>query len=299
VLFSIVIPTYQRPEILEICLRSFSLQDFPKTDFEVIVSNNYPKNNIDALINHFRNIGLNITSIEEWRPGSHFARNSGVSVSKGKYIVFTDDDCEADISLLSAYKVAIEKFEPIIAGGRIDIYWDSTPPNWVIPLERSMGKVDFGPGNFWLKKGQLANGGNLLIQRDFFLSIGGMEPDQVGKLVLGSGDISLSLSANRFGHNVLWVGSARVRHHQRREVNAKLKDLLRRGFNNGMVMAYELQKQNAFLGISKIVRASAHLTLSSANEFLKGILFFNLSSIVRSLLFLCRIIGIYWFLFQK
>jgi len=299
VLFSIVIPTYQRPEALEMCLRSFSLQDFPKTDFEVIVSNNYPKQNIDALINHFRNIGLNITSIDEWRPGAHFARNSGVNAAKGRYIVFTDDDCEADISLLSAYKAAIEKFEPIIAAGRIDISWDSIPPNWVIPLESLMGKIDFGSGNFWLKRGQVANGGNLLIQRDFFLSIGGMEPDQVGKLVFGSGDISLSLSANRSGNNVLWVGNARVRHHQRREVNAKLNDLLRREFNNGIIMAYELQKQKAFLGISRIVRASARLTLSSANQFLKGILFLNLSSIARSLLTLCRIIGIYWFLFQR
>jgi glycosyltransferase involved in cell wall biosynthesis len=299
VLFSIVIPTYQRPEALETCLCSFSLQDFPKTDFELIVSNNYPKNNIDALINHFRNIGLNITSIDEWRPGAHFARNSGVNAAKGKYILFTDDDCEADISLLSAYKAAIEKFKPIIAAGRIDISWDSIPPNWIISLEGSMGKIDLGSGNFWLRSGQVANGGNLLIQRDFFLSIGGMEPDQVGKFVFGSGDISLSLSANRFGYNVLWVGNARVWHHQKREVNAKLNDLLRRAFNNGMVMAYELQKQNAFLGIPRIMRVSARLTLTSANQFLKGILFFNLSSIARSLFILCRITGIYWFLFQK
>lgn len=298
-LFSIVIPTFRRPDALRISLSSLHLQNFPKNKFEVIVSNNSPEVGVEQIVSQFRCGGLNIVSIDESRPGAHFARNSGVLAAKGKYILFIDDDCEADGSLLENYQVAIEEFEPIIAAGRIDIRWDSTPPKWVIPFEFLMGKINFGPGIFWLKKGQSANGGNLLIQRDFFLQIGGMEPDQVGKLIFGSGDIALSLSANRLGHNVLWVEDAKVWHHQRREINAKLNDLLRREFNNGIMIAYELQKRNDALSMARLALISARLSVNSARQFLTGVVLVDQSFIARSLLILGKIVGMNWFYFFK
>ncbi len=39
---SVVIPTFRRPQLLQNCLASLMKQNFPKTDFEVIVVSDGP-----------------------------------------------------------------------------------------------------------------------------------------------------------------------------------------------------------------------------------------------------------------
>jgi len=296
--FSVVIPTYRRRDALRNSLQSLSCQTIDKHSFEVVVVNNSPEIGVADIIESYASL-INIISINEPKPGAHEARNIGSKVARGRYIIFIDDDCEAHPSLLERYRAAIELFSPIVAGGNIDVKWDYAPQSWVRPFEDLMGRINFGEGSFWLREGQFVNGGNLLIRRDFFLEIGGMEPDQVGKIILGSGDVALSLSANRRGHKALWVGEARVWHHQRRGVNARLRDLMRREFNNGIMTAYEFQKKADGLSALRFEIISIRLFVTSINQVVRGAFGFNKCALVRCCLVFSKLIGAHWFYFYK
>lgn len=297
-LFSVIIPTYRRRDALRNSLQSLSTQTLDRRCFEVVVVNNSPEIGVNDIIDDYSSL-IKIISLDEPKVGAHQARNLGSKFANGRYLVFLDDDCEAHPSLLERYRSAIELYRPVIAGGSIDIKWDNAPPSWVRPFEFLMGKIDFGKACFWLREGQSVCGGNLLIRRDFFNKIGGMEPDQVGKIILGSGDVALSLSANRHGHKVLWVGDAKVWHHQRRCVNARLRDLMRREFNNGIMTAYEFKKKvhrSSKLGLGPL---SIRLLVTSINQFFRGALGFNKCALVSSCLALSTLIGLHWFYFYK
>lgn len=189
-LFSIIIPTYRRRDALRISLQSLSSQTIDKHCFEVVVVNNFPAIGVDDIVQEY-STSIKIISIIEPKCGAHEARNLGSKVAHGDYLIFIDDDCEAHPSLLERYRSAIHLYGPVVAGGNIAIKWDYEPPSWVKAFEQLMGKIDFGNGSFWLREGQIVYGGNLLVRRDFFHEIGGMEPDQFGKIILGSGDVGL------------------------------------------------------------------------------------------------------------
>jgi glycosyltransferase involved in cell wall biosynthesis len=96
---SVVIPTHFRPTKLEKLLDSLVNQTYPKENFEVIV---VPSSNDSGLeiVNQFNNsLDLVVSPIpsDPYKGKSpSLKRNHGVSVSRGEWIAFTDDDCVAD-----------------------------------------------------------------------------------------------------------------------------------------------------------------------------------------------------------
>ncbi|PPS43915.1 glycosyltransferase family 2 protein [Chroococcidiopsis sp. TS-821] len=88
--FSIVIPTYNRPEQLARCLESLTRLDYPRQDFEVIVVDDGSTTPLEPIVTRYK---LNLTLIHQANSGPAAARNTGVKRAKGKYLAFTDDDC--------------------------------------------------------------------------------------------------------------------------------------------------------------------------------------------------------------
>lgn len=93
--FSVIIPTYDRPEQLATCLESLNGQRLERHNWEVIVVDDGSKKNIKGLI---EKLSLNYSWYyfyqENSGPGK--ARNTGASKARGDFLVFLDDDCEAD-----------------------------------------------------------------------------------------------------------------------------------------------------------------------------------------------------------
>ncbi len=100
-LFSIIIPTYNRPEQITICLKSLNNQLLNHHEWEVIVIDDGSREDNRVTV---ENLSLNYTCFyfyqENSGPARARARNLGVTKAKGKYLVFMDDDCEADKSWL-------------------------------------------------------------------------------------------------------------------------------------------------------------------------------------------------------
>lgn len=115
-LFSIVIPTYNRKKEILDCLKNISNLDFNKKDYEVIVVDDSSSDGTQDL-NDFENVRfIKLGS----RCGPSLARNIGVKHANGQYVFFTDSDCEVPKNLLTEINKAYEKFpEACGVGGNI------------------------------------------------------------------------------------------------------------------------------------------------------------------------------------
>ena len=106
IFISVVIPTYERPNDLKICLNSLSkeIQQGAPT-YEIIVSDDSKSEESKRMVeSDFPNVF--------WGKGKQNGpagnRNAGVSRARGKWIVFLDDDCIAQEGYLNAYAKVIQ-----------------------------------------------------------------------------------------------------------------------------------------------------------------------------------------------
>ena len=116
--FSVVIPSYERPADLMICLESLSYKNQTGApSYEIIVSDDSNSDSSRILIEKdFPHV--------HWGEGKKIGpagnRNAGVNRAKGEWIVFLDDDCIAQKGYLAAYATAIaENPDVLVFEGRI------------------------------------------------------------------------------------------------------------------------------------------------------------------------------------
>jgi glycosyltransferase involved in cell wall biosynthesis len=85
--FSIIIPTYGRPNQLEVCLNSLSRVDYPSNCFEVIVVDDGSETPPEAVVANFRD-QISITLLIQPNSGPASARNTGAAHAKGEFLAF-------------------------------------------------------------------------------------------------------------------------------------------------------------------------------------------------------------------
>jgi glycosyltransferase involved in cell wall biosynthesis len=91
--FSIVVPTYQRPEALRNCLTGIAAITAPRSDFEVIVVDDCSDQDPGYVVDSFTgDLDLNLIRQERNR-GPAAARNAGAGQARGDSLLFIDDDC--------------------------------------------------------------------------------------------------------------------------------------------------------------------------------------------------------------
>jgi GT2 family glycosyltransferase len=95
--FSVIVPTYRRPERLAACLRALAALDYPSDRFEVIVVDDGGGATTDGAP-----AGLDVTLLSQPHAGPAAARNTGAARARGEYLAFTDDDCAPDAGWLRA-----------------------------------------------------------------------------------------------------------------------------------------------------------------------------------------------------
>lgn len=91
-LLSIVVPTYNVEKFIGNCLESLMTQDLPKAQYEVLVINDGSTDDSEKIAGAFAEKHKNIQLINQENKGLSGARNTGISLAKGKYIYFIDSD---------------------------------------------------------------------------------------------------------------------------------------------------------------------------------------------------------------
>jgi glycosyltransferase involved in cell wall biosynthesis len=89
---SIIIPIYNVEDYLERCLRSIEEQDIQRNDYEIICINDGSSDNSRELVMRLQNEFENIILINQENQGVSIARNNGIDLAKGEYLLMVDAD---------------------------------------------------------------------------------------------------------------------------------------------------------------------------------------------------------------
>lgn len=116
--FSIVIPSYNRPQKLSACLQTLSRLDYPRTDFEVVIANDGSAVPLEPVV--APHVGaLRVRLVDLPHGGVSSARNGGAQVATGRYLVFIDDDCICAPNLLRVLERGFSETPQAMLGGRL------------------------------------------------------------------------------------------------------------------------------------------------------------------------------------
>src|SRR5258708_3222370 len=88
---SVVIPTYNRPTELRVCLDGFAAQSAPRESFEVIVIADGSREDMEPLVRQF-DASMNIVYRRIENSGPSVARNLGIDQAAGTLLLLYDDD---------------------------------------------------------------------------------------------------------------------------------------------------------------------------------------------------------------
>ncbi len=114
--FSIVIPTYNRPQRLEKCIESATLLEYPRHEFEVVVVDDGSPQPMAPVLARFED-KLSLRVIRQQNQGPAAARNRGLAEARGQYIAYTDDDCCPAPDWLTKLSTALEANPGAAVGG--------------------------------------------------------------------------------------------------------------------------------------------------------------------------------------
>ena len=115
--FSLIIPTYSRPQEIAECLQSLTALNYPRHDYEVIVVDDGSPMDLQPVVSPFVE-QLNLRLIKQSNSGPAKARNAGAKVAKGQFLVFTDDDCQPEPNWLSAFATGFQSAPHSLLGGQ-------------------------------------------------------------------------------------------------------------------------------------------------------------------------------------
>jgi len=169
----IVIPTYNRAELLKKALASLLLADRPEyLALSIYVVDNNSKDNTREVIKSFGGI---VYYIFETNQGRSHALNAGISAGRGDIVGFIDDDEEVREDWLRVIAEWMAKPEVDFLGGPYLGYTDVSLPRWF--PESYCGVIGITPaGNFPREfandGGPMLLGGNSVIRRSTLLAVG-------------------------------------------------------------------------------------------------------------------------------
>lgn len=176
ILLSIIIPTHNRPQLLQRAVNSALAQTIK--DFEVIVVDDCSSKPVN-LPEHPR---LRIIRLTE-NKGVSAARNIGTKAAKGRWISYLDDDDEllpnmAQVSLEALKNNTLPKPVAVLSGIKVidregRIVQTRIPPT--LPRGSHFGLEEIEPSQSFLSKQ------TLVVEKEVFLSIGGFDESFVSR----------------------------------------------------------------------------------------------------------------------
>lgn len=198
---TVVVPHFDDPVGLDLCLAALDRQTIGRDRFEIIVADNGSHMGLAAVT---AIIGGRARLVEVSTPGAGPARNGGVDAAVGEILAFTDSDCIPEPGWLAAGLEALSRGE-IVGGGMAVLVADQKA---MTPSEAFETVFAFDNATYVLRK-HFTVTANLFVRRADFLRVGGF---RVGV----SEDLEWCLRARSLGLRIVYEPEARVGHPARR-----------------------------------------------------------------------------------
>jgi glycosyltransferase involved in cell wall biosynthesis len=192
----------------------------PDICWEIIIVDNGSTDDTAELIEQFSS-DLPVRRIYEPLAGLSRARNRGVDVAQGEYIIWTDDDCEPAYDWLAAYVKAFRQFPgSAVFGGTVEPVLETPATEWfqenINLLQWVVAKRNFGTEYRPLSIAEdcLPFGANAAVraheqhQNSFDMSLGVQDNSR-----MVAEEITLFRKILESGALGTWVPDASVKHH--------------------------------------------------------------------------------------
>jgi GT2 family glycosyltransferase len=202
-LFSVIIPTCNRPKDLLVCIESLLKNvRVESISFEIIISDDTRKLYVLDSVKKALGCHSNIHFVNGPMKGPAANRNNGARYAKGEWLIFLDDDCIPSESLLDTYYTSILKdVDCQVFEGAIVVNSTKVSPLEYAPVNEVGGKL-------WSC--------NFMIKKDLFWQIGGFDENF---LFPHMEDVDLRSRISETGEKILFLRKAFVYHPLRRITN--------------------------------------------------------------------------------
>ena len=106
---SIIVPVYNVEQYLHKCVDSLLAQDIPLTDYEIILVDDGSPDECPQICDEYAATYDNIRVVHRENGGLSAARNSGIEVAHGEYVMFVDSDDYIEPNVLSGLIEQVER----------------------------------------------------------------------------------------------------------------------------------------------------------------------------------------------
>ncbi len=175
---SVIIPTYNRKDMLKECLDSLFNQTYPEDKYEIIVVDDGSTDGTEDLVKNLQKSYSNLVYLKQQNQGPAAARNLGAQHAKADIFVFTDSDCVMPPDFLNNVVSCFKRNPEISAcvGYEVSVFKNK-------PFE---GLSEYFKLQYKKKKREekvfytftpiaLLNSNRCAIKKDIFLDIGGFD----------------------------------------------------------------------------------------------------------------------------
>lgn len=232
---TVAIPTYNRAPILRETLATLAQQDFPPTDWELLVIDNASTDDTAAAVAEFASARPAPRYVLERTQGLNHARNRAIAEARGDVLIFGDDDILTRpdwVRQMSAPLLADAGERKIGAlGGEVIPVFPQGVPEYVKTWHRPLRfRPDLGP----VGGRSSPMGANLAFRRAVFAEHGlfRADLDRKGGSLLSGGDSEMIQRLRRAGLEIWFAPAAEVQH-QMPASRTAFRYVARHAFDNG------------------------------------------------------------------
>jgi len=264
---TVAICTRNRASFLEKAVQSVISQIV--SDCEILIVNNASTDNTPQLAAGFVAAYPQIKVITEPELGLSAARNTALSRARGKYLVFLDDDAEAEPGWLDAYRdffLSPPVTNIACVGGAVFSRHEAPPPAWFRPGSDVLDLGDY-PRPFQARAGPW--GCNFALHREVSLELGGFDVSlgRKGKSLAAHEESDLIERIWRAGHEVWWLPAARIKHFvsaERLRLGWQLRSQYNQGQSSAVIQLRMAATKSRTLGLlfGRLLVAPFHLALN-------------------------------------
>ena len=216
-MFSVVVPTFQRPDVLGTTLQALLATDYPPEKFELIIVDDASDPGTQAVIDAVSPRPVRLTLLQGDGRGAAAARNLGAAAASGDYLVFVDDDIVVPPNHLRAQLETRALHGECISGAD---WWEFTPQVRADLCASRVGRFRLALEDSYRKRGRerwaVQNGlaaAHLTIRRDVFIQLRGFD-ERFPRA--GVEDWEFCLRARDHGWNLILDNSLLLLHNDRR-----------------------------------------------------------------------------------
>lgn len=109
--FSIIVPIYNVEQYLQKCVDSLLNQDMPSSEYEIILVDDGGHDKCPQICDRYAAAHDNIRVVHRENGGLSAARNSGIEVAQGEYVMFVDSDDYIEPNVLGGLMNQVEREE--------------------------------------------------------------------------------------------------------------------------------------------------------------------------------------------